>query len=127
MSAGRRALIILPPLVWASLIFFLSSIPDLRSGLQPWWDTILRKLAHATEYAVLAILVARVGYEEPHRRSTAFILGLAWLTVATYAVMDEYHQTFVPGRKGAWLDVGVDSLGAAFGLVWYRVWRQGRK
>lgn len=123
MTGGQRFFIVVPPILWAVLIFALSSIPDLRSGFMPLWDVIVRKIAHAAEYAVLAVLLARVGYHESHRRSIVFIIGLAWLTAVTYAVMDEYHQTFVAGRHGAWLDVSVDSLGAAFGLAWYRVWR----
>lgn len=127
MTGRQRFSPLAPPILWAALIFSLSSIPDFRSGLMPLWDVMLRKIAHAAEYAVLAVLLARVGYHESHRRSVVFIRGLAWLAATTYAVMDEYHQTFVPGRHGAWLDVGIDSLGAALGLVWYRAWRQGRK
>lgn len=127
MSSRQQFWLLAPPILWAVLIFTLSSIPDLRSGLMPFWDVILRKIAHAAEFAVLAVLLARVGYHESHPRSVALILGLAWLAATTYAVMDEYHQMFVPGRHGAWLDVGIDSLGAAVGLAVYRKWRQSRK
>jgi len=42
---------------WAALIFALSSVPDLNSGLGGW-DLVLRKLAHATEYGILGALLA---------------------------------------------------------------------
>src|SRR4051794_41888130 len=57
---GRSPLLTvwLPILLWAALIFALSSIPSLHSGLGTW-DLILRKCAHVTEYAILAFLLRR--------------------------------------------------------------------
>ena len=44
-----------PPLALMGLIFFLSSISDLNSGLGAW-DLFLRKCAHMTEFGVLFLL-----------------------------------------------------------------------
>jgi VanZ family protein len=105
----------LPVVAWAALIFALSSIPDLGTGLGTW-DLVLRKIAHAGEYAVLgALLLRAVGHAVP-----AFALGVA------YAVSDEIHQSFVEGRRGAPLDVLIDAVGVAVGvLAWRRfvAWR----
>ena len=103
----------LPVALWAGLIFALSSVPDLGTGLGGW-DLALRKIAHAAEYAVLgALLVRALGMPWP-----AFALG------ALYAVSDEVHQSFVPGREGAPLDVAIDVIGVACGvLLWQRVAR----
>lgn len=95
----------LPVVVWAALIFTLSSIPDLGTGLGGW-DLALRKIAHAAEYAVLGALLLRA----LRRELPAAAIGIA------YAVTDEIHQTFVPGRHGAPLDVLVDALGVLFGV-----------
>jgi VanZ family protein len=95
----------LPVLAWASLIFALSSFPSLSTGLG-LWDLVLRKLAHATEYAVLGLLLARAVAELP-----ALWAGMA------YAVSDEVHQRFVPGRQGALLDVAIDSVGVLAGIL----------
>src|SRR6266498_5898899 len=46
----------LPVLAWAAVIFALSSIPHLGTGLGTW-DTILRKGAHVTEYAIFGLLL----------------------------------------------------------------------
>jgi len=55
----------LPVVAWAALVFTLSSIPDLGTGLGGW-DLALRKVAHAAEYAVLgALLLRAVGRELP--------------------------------------------------------------
>ena len=90
---------------WAAVIFALSSIPSLSTHLGTW-DTILRKCAHMTEYAILAVLTARAA------GSSTLALGL---TVA-YAATDEWHQTFVRGRHGSPIDVGIDAVGALIGL-----------
>ena len=66
---------------------------------------MLRKIAHAAEYAVLgALLLRALG-----RPGLAFALGVL------YAVSDELHQTFVPGRAGSPLDVAIDAAGVARG------------
>ena len=99
----------LPVVLWAGLIFALSSIPDLGTGLGGW-DLVLRKTAHAAEFAVLGLLLARaVGRDLP-----ALLLGIA------YAVTDEVHQSFVAGRRGAPLDVLIDSVGVALGIAAWR-------
>src|SRR5206468_12539404 len=81
------------------------------------WDTILRKLAHTAEYAVLGALLVRA----VHRSRVAFVLGVL------YAASDELHQTFVPGRHGSPVDVAIDSVGIAVGIVvWQRAARAGQ-
>jgi VanZ family protein len=108
----RSALQLWVPVVfWAAVIFVFSSIPSLGTGLGTW-DTILRKLAHTTEYALLGALLLRA----VRRVDVAFALGVA------YAASDEFHQTFVRGRHGSPVDVAIDAVGLAIGLVlWQRV------
>jgi VanZ family protein len=96
----------LPVIVWAAVIFALSSIPHLGTGLGTW-DTVLRKGAHVTEYAILGLLLLRaVGRELP-----AFLIGVA------YAITDEMHQHFVQGRHASPVDVAIDSAGILLGIV----------
>jgi VanZ family protein len=106
----------LPVVVWAAVIFALSSIPHLGTGLGTW-DTILRKGAHVSEYAVLGLLLIRaIGREAP-----AFLLG------AAYAITDELHQHFVSGRHSSPIDVVIDSTGVLIGvLVFVRARRWAR-
>ncbi len=101
--------------LWMALIFTLSSVPDLRSGFQPLWDLVLRKIAHAGEFAVLAWLVFRA----LRKHDVSLTIAGAWSVVVTvvYAASDEYHQTFVPGRNGSLLDVAVDSAGGLAGAL----------
>jgi len=94
--------------VWAGLIFFLSNQPYLKSDLPNQWDFILRKIAHITEYAILAWLLIRA---LQGNKLTWGQLTLAVVLSILYAVSDEYHQTFVLGREGTFRDVSIDSFG----------------
>jgi VanZ like family len=111
MVRSRALTVWLPVLAWAAVIFTLSSVPSLSTGLG-LWDTILRKGAHITEYAVLGALLYRaLGREAP-----ALAAGIA------YAATDELHQHFVRGRHGAPVDVAIDAIGIALGmLTWLRL------
>jgi VanZ family protein len=101
-----------PVVAWAAVIFALSSLSDLGTGLGTW-DLVLRKIGHAAEFALLGALLRRA---LGHGR-VAFALGVA------YAVTDEIHQHFVPGRVGAWYDVAIDAAGVALGILAWRRYR----
>lgn len=87
---------------------------------------LIRKVAHVSEYAVLAWLAWRLflalervaGPLRPARAA-----ALAWGFCVVYAISDEWHQTFVPTRVGTPWDVLIDSAGAALGLALAGVWR----
>jgi VanZ family protein len=106
-----------------AVIWWLSAQPDLSSGLKQ--DFFLRKCAHATEYAVLTLLWARaVAGLAPRPRAGLLAPGVAAAIALAWAVSDEWHQTFVPGRVGSPRDVAVDAAGIAIGLAllrWDRV------
>lgn len=94
-----------PPVALMALIYVLSAQSDLSTGLG-FWDLVLRKLAHATVFGALTLLWFRA-----LRPMTARAL-LAAVTISfLYAFTDEYHQTFVSGRHGSPLDVGIDAIG----------------
>jgi VanZ family protein len=99
----------LPVVGWAALIFALSSVPDLGTELGGW-DLVLRKLAHAAEYAVLGVLLARA------LPSTLAAVALGVL----YAITDELHQTLVRGREGSPRDVLIDAVGVLAGVALVR-------
>ncbi|MFC1662665.1 VanZ family protein [Patescibacteria group bacterium] len=123
MKMLRKILIYwLPPILWAVIIYKISSVPNLKSGLVDAIDLILRKLAHFAEYGLLSILVYRAfSLNRPNRKS---IILIAWIVASLYAITDEWHQTFVIGRQGSAVDVMIDSAGALFGvLIWYLFWQ----
>jgi len=76
------------------------------------------------EYFILSLLVLRgirAGRKENHLRWAVVAVGI----VAAYAALDEFHQSFVPGRGAAVADVLLDTAGgvaaqliAALFLLW---------
>ncbi len=96
-----------PPIALMAVIFLLSAQPGLSSGLS--WDFYLRKAAHMTEYALLALLWWRAFRFE--RLPVAAVIALA------YAATDELHQTTVTGRHGSPVDWAIDAGGVAIGVL----------
>lgn len=113
------------PLLYTAGIFWLSSIPDQGAAndtLNPlaWISPDVQNFLHLPAYGGLAFLwfwalrhwVAESGYK--------YLLALI-LTLG-YGLLDEWHQTFVPGRHGSLTDVSFDVIGAVVGLLIYRTW-----
>ena len=128
----------LPIILWVGMIFFLSSRPGLKSGLEWPYDFILRKGAHIAEFAILFLLFERALKNYFMPPSLAPLSGvsegllflqkakkaLLWAFVLTilYAISDEYHQTFIVQRVGSPTDVAIDCLGV-FIITWWRIRR----
>ena len=112
----------LPALIWMGLIFLVSAQPSLPS-VPGRWDLLLKKGMHMVAYGILTILylwaLRGSAHDDRVVRVASVVLAL------TYALSDEYHQTFVPGRNGTWVDVAVDGVGilAATVLDWWFVRR----
>jgi VanZ family protein len=102
--------------LWMGVIFVVSSIPSLASPLESFYDFIARKLAHMAEYGVLTVLLFRA--VRIHTRRNARALLIAAVVAVLYALSDEWHQTFVPGREGSLRDVAVDALGVVGMSLW---------
>lgn len=102
--------------IWAGIIFFLSHQPDLKSSFPSEYDFILRKLAHISEYAVLTFLLIRAFSQ--YQLSTKKILFFSIILAVLYAFSDEYHQSFISKRTGAFQDILIDSIGIF--LVWLK-------
>lgn len=78
------------------------------------WNHLLRKNTHFFAYMGLALLTWKAVSQHIRNKKTYLI---AWGIATLYAMSDEYHQLFVPGRGGQWSDVVLDSAGAATGLL----------
>ncbi|MEE1008505.1 MAG: VanZ family protein [Agathobacter sp.] len=76
----------------------------------------IRKIAHMTEYAILACLMMSVliSYGINERKRVELI---SIIFTFLYACTDEFHQLFVPGREGKFLDVMIDTCGATAGVL----------
>lgn len=85
----------------------------------------IRKAAHMTEYMIFTFSVLFGLYYWRHR-------GLRWLVTAllvtfVFAALDEFHQTFVPGRCGQFVDVLIDTAGGAIAVICTAVRNQAGK
>lgn len=108
----KKILLWVPPVLWASLIFYLSSLPNLELTADPLWNLITRKLAHLFMFGVLAILIyIALGKKAPQH---------ALILTTLYAATDEFHQTFVLTRQGALSDIIIDSIGALSALLLWK-------
>jgi VanZ family protein len=85
----------------------------------------VRKLAHFLEYALLGLLAARAFNRspKPSTRSSWFVISA--ILVVVYALLDEFHQSFVPSRTASISDSLVDMTGGLTALLCVR-WRRRR-
>lgn len=83
---------------------------------------IIRKLAHFTVYAIGGFLIVNYEYakEKTVKQKVLYSIALG----GGYAITDEIHQFFVPGRSGNIIDVGIDTLGVITGVLIYFVLRK---
>jgi VanZ family protein len=108
----------LPVVAYASLIFYLSSLPHPEENLPKFlFEKIGDKLLHLIEYAVLAILCYRAFRRAAGPRVAQQAVVFAFLAASFYGMTDEIHQAFVPLRESSWLDWIADTAGAVTGAV----------
>lgn len=138
----RRKVFLILTVVWMAVIFSFSAKPgdeserqSLRAGkivcsiFVPGYDNMseqeqismaesidypVRKAAHATEYAILAGLM--LGIAVTSSINWKHLLEVVFVAVV-YASTDEFHQLFVPGRSGRFIDVLIDGTGALIGVL----------
>jgi VanZ family protein len=102
----------LPAILLMAAIFIFSSFPSDSLPNFDIWDRIVKKGGHMVGYGSLAISFW-FAMRNTKRRGL-----FAWLLAILYAVSDEYHQYFVPGRQASVWDVLIyDNLGAAIGML----------
>jgi hypothetical protein len=110
--AQRWAAAWLPTFAWAGLIFAFSSQSSLT--FIPDQPLEFGKLGHMAIFGILALLLWRsLARTTTLRRPWAWALALAVI----YAMTDEFHQSFVPGRDPSIRDVGIDAAGALIAVA----------
>ena len=80
----------------------------------------VRSSAHVLEFAALSFFAYRLALSfgaDKTKKARLLALPLVFLFGVLYALSDEIHQIFVPGRSFEWQDVGLDTLGAALGVA----------
>jgi VanZ family protein len=104
-------------LFYAGFIFTVSSIPGKEiPGLFAYQDIVF----HFFEYALFALLIARAFKScYPHKSWANRLLLVLALAIA-YALLDEFHQFFVPGRSASLIDAAVDAAGSFSAAYFYK-------
>ena len=103
----------LPPILWAGVIFGLSSVPGSPLPPLPYID----KIAHLIEYSILGYLIARMFfYSNPKIKLKKLVL-FSLLLGGVYGIIDEIHQYFVPLRDFDLKDWLADLVGTAIGTL----------
>ena len=78
----------------------------------------VRKCAHFTEYLVLGLFMMLAAVNTRRQKKSAYITGLiTWIIGTAYAVSDELHQLFVPGRSCELRDMCIDAAGIFCGVL----------
>lgn len=107
----------LPSFLWAFIIFLFSSQSVLPGFDQSVYDFFLKKSAHVFVYLVLYLFVCNAVTKTVAEKHKKVILFLPILICFGYAISDEFHQSFVPGRFGSFRDIGFDMLGVAIAFL----------
>jgi len=110
----------IPVIICANIIFYFSSIPgECITPVFQYQDVVL----HLLEYCALAVLLSRALKEYFPRVVLKKRYALVFIICALFALSDEFHQFFVPGRCAAFVDFLSDCAGilcAGIYCIWQR-------
>jgi len=114
----------LPAVMLMAVIFVFSSIPSNELPDFDWADRLVKKGGHALGYGLLALsyaygLCSDAQPEPAPGRRKRYLA--AFLLAVLYSALDEFHQSFTPGRHPSPWDVLIDSGGAALALLFARI------
>ncbi len=114
-SASNTSSVLGPLLKWL--------FPNASEETLLFMHFLVRKLAHFLEYALLGLLAARAfsGSPKPSTRERWFVISAS--IVVVYALLDEYHQSFVPSRTASISDSLVDMAGGMTALMIFKARR----
>lgn len=137
MKSKKNKYFYIPLILWMIIIFYFSHQPvnessQLSEGIskpiveklesniktdivEEKFDYLIRKIAHFTEYMILGILmyIASSKNNIPRNKKVLWCI----LLCALYAITDEVHQAFVPGRAPRVFDVLIDTAGSITGIL----------
>lgn len=110
----------IPALIWALIIFIVSSIPSLSTPT--FGIRMFDKLAHFGEYFIFAFLLSfAIGKQS---LGLSRIFWISTLIAGLYGFSDEFHQLFVEGRDASVLDALANFLGGMSASGIYFLWKK---
>lgn len=119
-SASNTSRIIRPLLLWL--------FPEISEESLVYAHFLVRKAAHFSEYALLALLAARAFLTSSKEKLRRRWWLAAFALVACVSLADEFHQSFLPTRTGTIYDSLLDMSGGAAALACAALWlARGRR
>lgn len=118
-SADNTSRIIGPIVLWL--------FPNTSSETMTIIHLIVRKVAHFTEYGILGYLAVRAFRASPGVYLSRYWFMLSFSIVVLYALIDEYHQSFVPSRTASIYDSFIDMTGGLTVILLLRLWYRERQ
>jgi len=118
-SAANTSRIIGPIVLWL--------FPNTSADTMEVIHFTIRKIAHFTEYGILGYLAVRAFRTSPGPNISRYWFLLSLSIVVLYALMDEYHQSFVPSRTASIYDSFIDMTGGLTVILLLRLWYRERQ
>lgn len=115
MTLKRRLFYWFPTLVWAGIIYSFSSLTTPSTSRIFWQDFLVKKSAHVAVYMVLTGLMYR-SLKNTTNLTGNYLLLTTLCLVILYAISDEFHQSFTPGREPTLRDAIIDSVSSFVAL-----------
>ncbi len=117
MLLKKKAFIL--PILYMGFIFVLSSIPGNEEKIREYSlaKQVFQNLLHIPLFGLLSFLWVSALTNNNTRLKKALTLGL--IITVIYALFDEMHQSFVPGRYAGLGDFTLDAIGSLGGLLAY--------
>lgn len=135
-AAGTRFWRYGPVVVWMALIWFASTsefsaanssrfvrpivlwlFPNISESHLQLVHMVVRKAAHFGEYAVFGLLAARALSSSSRKLLRIYWFPASLLLIVIYALIDEYHQSFISSRTSSFYDSGIDVAGGFFAIM----------
>ncbi len=132
----------IPPFLWMALIYLFSTsafsedetasllfpilkvlFPDASLETLSNIHSFIRKMSHFTEFGILSLLWSRTLINEWEGRPYPFYL-ISFIITSIYAILDEFHQSFVSVRSASYIDIFIDSAGAASSLLFLNIFKK---
>ena len=142
----RRANRYVPLFLWIGVVLFVSTtqgamqntsrvilpllkffFPNTPEQILIGYHGYIRKLAHFTEYAILAFWAARAFSTSSIKLLQKFWFAFSIAAVLLVASVDEYNQSFNSLRTGSIYDVMLDCLGGVVMIAFFAVYKTGKK
>ena len=118
-SASNTSRIVRPILLWL--------FPNLNEAKLAVAHFLVRKAGHLSEYAVLAFLARRAFITSSREFLQRYWFQLGLLLVVIYALLDEFHQSFVPSRTPSIYDSAIDVAGGLAALLLFKFYCRGSR